>query len=222
MDGILLIDKPTGISTFDIVRRFKGITGFKGKLGHGGTLDVFASGLTLLLLGKKTKDFDNLLKLDKEYEAGIRLGYSSKTLDVEGDLISQGKEILLTREMIESVIPKYLGEIEQSIPAFSAAKQSGKSLYKIAREGNIPISKSKNVNIHSINVIGIKKTLVTLAVKCSSGTYIRQLTFDMFNELEIDSFLYSLRRTRVGEYYVKNALSLEDLKEVDWQDKLIS
>lgn len=217
--GILLVNKPVGISTFDVIRRFKKATDFEGKIGHAGTLDVFASGLIILLLNT-TKDFARFQTLKKYYQAQVRLGISSTTLDIEGKLTDQKASPKPEVSQILAAFQPFLGPIDQSIPAYSAAKYQGQPLYKHALKGTPIIHKSKPVTIYSLDLLAYKYPLVNTAISCSSGTYIRQLTADIFTSLNIDSFLFGLVRTQIGEYHLENAISLDQLSL--WKEKLVS
>lgn len=219
--GIILINKPVGISTFDCIRIFKRKTGFKGKVGHAGTLDVFACGLAILLIGKRTKDFAQFQGGEKEYVASARLGYSSETLDIEGTLVEKSGFEKPKREQIEELLGQFVGSYEQTVPSFSAAKQNGLPLYDLARKGELVTNKSKLVQIHSIELIGYKFPLVTFRTSVSSGTYIRQLSWDIFQKLNIDSFLFSLSRTKVGQYTLDQATELSSLTPENWATYLL-
>ena len=217
--GILPVYKLPGMSTYDVIRVFKEKTGFEGKVGHGGTLDVFASGVVYLLLGEATKWFDELLKLPKTYIAGVRLGVNSSTLDVEGSLESDLNPGKLEISDIKANLAKFKGEILQTVPAFSAAKHEGKPLYKLAREG-IDIGKNRLITIYSLDIVSYKFPLVTLSVTCSSGTYIRQLTYDMFKSLNQKSFLYFLERAKVGTISVNQCIRIVDFA-LKWKKHLL-
>lgn len=219
--GILLLNKPVGISTFDCIRVFKRHTGFKGKVGHAGTLDVFASGLVILLIGKMTKNFADFQGGEKEYIATARLGFSSPTLDVEGDLVSQVDSPKPTRDDIVEAIQNFVGTYDQTVPSFSAAKQNGKALYELARSGEMVTNKSKPVTITEVELIGYKYPLVTFRSVVSSGTYIRQLSWDVFQKLGVDSFLFSLLRTKVGQYRLADTHTFDDLTPESWTKFLI-
>jgi len=199
MDKILPVIKPVGISTYDLIRRYKRKTGFTGKIGHAGTLDPFAEGVVLLLLGKETKRFDEIRAWDKVYLAGIKLGFVSTTGDTEGEItpVSSKKP---TKAEIEKVIKKFIGLTEQRVPAFSAAKHKGVPLYKLARQGKTIPEKSKKVNIKKIEFIKYKYPELTIRVTCSGGTYIRQLAQDIGEQLKTGAFLYYLLREAVGKF----------------------
>lgn len=217
--GILLVNKPIGYSTFDVIRDFKRATSFKGKVGHAGTLDVFADGLVILMVNT-TKSFAKFQELEKEYQASLKLGSSSTTLDIEGDITLQNDPPKPSKEQIIEALTQHLGTQEQSIPSFSAAKFEGQPLYKHALKGNLITNKSKQVTIHSLQLIAYKHPLVTFTVTCSSGTYIRQLSRDIFKDLGIESFLFGLTRTKIGDYHLKDAISIKEL--ANWQKKLVN
>jgi len=199
MDKILPVIKEVGISTYDLIRRYKRKNNFKGKIGHAGTLDPFASGIVLLLLGKETKRFDEIRVWDKVYLAGVQLGETSTTGDPEGEItpVSSKKP---TNKEIQEVIKKFVGETEQRVPAYSAAKHKGVPLYKLARQGKTIPEKSKKVNIKKIEFVDYKYPKVTIRVTCAGGTYIRQLAQDIGEQLKTGAFLYSLKRESVGKF----------------------
>lgn len=208
MNQILLVNKPIGFSTFDLIRQYKHSEPYqklKHKVGHAGTLDVFADGLVLLLLGEATKQFDQFQKLNKTYLASVRLGVASNTLDIEGELKTQTDSPVPTKDLILASLPQFIGSFDQTVPDFSAAKQGGQPLYKLARAGKKIIPKSKPVTVYEFKITAYKYPLVQLEIACSSGTYIRQLTYDLFRKMGIDSFLFSLRRTQIGDYHLRDA-----------------
>lgn len=199
MDGILPVNKPTGISSYDVIRAFKKESGYRGKIGHGGTLDPFAGGILLLLLGKATKRFDEVQKWQKTYAATSFLGECSDTLDKLGEIIKQKNSKKPTLDEIEKYIPKYIGDIEQDVPAYSAAKHKGQPLYKLAREGKEIPEKKKWVKVYDFTILEYEYPRLIFSSTVSSGTYIRQLGYDLLKNLEVDSYLERLERTRIGE-----------------------
>lgn len=218
--GILPVWKPVGFSSYDLIRAFKQKTGYNGKVGHGGTLDPFASGVVLLLLGDTTKRFAEIQKWPKTYLAGARLGYESSTLDVEGTLTAAPRAAKIARSDVENVLPSFLGNILQEVPAFSAAKHKGKPLYVHARRG-VAIKKSKTVRVNDIRLVALKYPLAALEVTCSSGTYIRQLSADIFKALGISSFLFSLERTRIGRVGRADCAIMEDIENGGYEKLLL-
>jgi len=210
-DIIIPAYKPVGLSTYDLIRIYKRKNNFCGKIGHGGTLDPFACGLVLLLLGKETKKFDEIKFWQKTYVAGIKLGSHSTTGDIEGSITENLCHNIDYKELksrLNEILPEFIGEIEQKVPSFSAAKQNGKPLYELARSGAKIIEKYKKVKIQGIEFIALKYPLLTIRVKCSGGTYIRQLAEDIGNKLNTKAYLYFLQRETIGDYNIKNSLEL--------------
>ncbi len=201
-DKILPVFKPPGFSTYDLIRIFKKSTNFKEKIGHGGTLDPFASGLVLLLLGKATKKFEEIKKWKKVYLAGLRLGAKSSTGDIEGQIKIVREKPNFKKDDVEKVLKEFEGEIEQRVPLYSAAKFKGKPLYLLAKEGK-KIKKKKKVKIFKIELICFKWPFLTIRITCSGGTYIRQLAEDIGEKLKCGAFLYFLLREQIGPYNLK-------------------
>lgn len=231
MDGILPVYKPVGITSFDVIREFKraqftGRDPVKYKVGHGGTLDPFADGVLLLLLGKATKKMNELSELPKTYRAVARLGAKSDTLDVMGTIIPgmKGAHIPGMLEVARTA-EKFVGEIEQEIPDYSATKINGVPRYKLARRGEAMEKKSKIVTIYELKIIRIDDSnhryTVQFEVKCSSGTYIRQLSYDIFKSLGIESYLESLTRIKIGDYSLEGCVKVSDFVGNDWLTKVI-
>ncbi len=211
-DKIIPVYKPPGFATFDLVRIFKKRVAFEGKIGHGGTLDPFACGVVLLLIGEATRKFEEIRSWEKVYTAGVRLGAQSTTGDVSGEIqyLPTALSSKIDRRQIEHVIPKFIGEVSQKIPPFSAAKCNGVPMYKLARK-KINIEKTKIVRIYSIELINIKYPLLTLKISCSGGVYIRQLIQDIASEIGESGFLYYLQREKVGVYSIKDCITINDL-----------
>ncbi len=215
MQKIVPVRKIPGFSTYDLIRIFKKRTGFSGKIGHGGTLDPFASGVVLLLLGEATRKFETIKGWEKTYLAGIRLGASSSTQDVEGEIVGAGlvparlrattrvAPTEITIGKIKKILKQFQGEINQKVPPYSAAKHHGQPLYKLARKGKM-ISKTKKVTIKEIKLVAYKWPLLTIRVTTLGGTYIRQLALDISQKLGTSGFLYFLERERVGKYKISD------------------
>jgi tRNA pseudouridine55 synthase len=222
MDAILPVYKPVGITSFDVIRAFKRSVHPTFKIGHGGTLDPFADGVLLLLLGKATKKMNELSAKPKTYRAVARLGASSDTLDVTGVIIPgmKGAHIPGMTE-IEQVAAKFVGEIEQEIPDYSATKINGVPRYKLARAGKKMEKKSKLVMIHKLEIEKIEGALVTFVATVSSGTYIRQLSYDIFKSLGTESYLEKLTRTDIGDYHAEQCCQIADFIDLKWQDKAV-
>lgn len=225
-DGILLIDKPVGWTSFDVVAKIRGmrraalkargVTPTKRQLrvGHAGTLDPFATGLLVVLLGDATKRSDEFLKQDKTYEATITLGATSSTGDPEGELTQvSGDEP--TEEAVRAAAAMFVGTIAQTPPIYSAIKVNGQRAYKLARKGHDVEIPTRQVTIHSLEVIHYAYPELTIRTHVSSGTYIRSLAQDIGSELGVGSYCSQLRRTVIGELSIDDAQTLETLMVVD-------
>jgi len=215
-DDVLLIDKPVGWTSFDVVAKIRGFlraeTGNKKiKVGHGGTLDPFATGLLIVLVGNACKQADQLLKLDKTYEFTIRLGQTSSTGDPEGDINIVAHTIEPSVDDIQEVLQKFQGQITQTPPAFSAIKVNGKRAYDLARAGKPVVLEPRQVTIHSLKLIDYTWPELKLVADVSSGTYIRTLAEDIGKALGTGGYCTQLRRTKAGEYCVTTAKSVETL-----------
>lgn len=214
MDGILLIDKPVGWTSFDVVAKVRGVLSknadHKIKVGHTGTLDPFATGLLILLIGKYTKQSDQFLKLDKAYEATLILGKTSTTGDPEGEVISVNDR-RPTREETISVLNTFIGLVMQTPPIFSAIKIGGQRAYKLARAGKAPVMEPRQVMIHSLNLIDYKYPELKIETSVSSGTYIRSLAVDIGEALGVGAYLSELRRTKIADYDLTNAIGLDHI-----------
>jgi tRNA pseudouridine55 synthase len=198
------------MTSFDVIREFKRAIHPNYKVGHGGTLDPFADGVLLLLLGKATKRMNELAELPKTYRAIARLGARSDTLDRTG-AITPGVWEPFTPGVLETAAKKFVGEIEQVIPDYSATKIKGVPRYKLARRGVTMEKKSKKVTIYTLVIESVKDDMVTFTAKVSSGTYIRQLSYDIFKTLGIESYLESLTRTQIGDFSLEKCIEIEDM-----------
>ncbi len=206
--GIYLVNKPRGRSSFSMVAQVRRLSGVK-KVGHAGTLDPEAEGLLILLVGKEyTKQSDSFLKLDKTYEFEVKLGENSTTGDEEGTktTISAQKP---TKKAILSTIKAFEGEIDQVPPQYSAIKINGQRAYKSAQKGLKVEIQPRKVTINSLKLIDYNYPLVTLEADVSSGTYIRSLAEDIGKDLQTGGYCTKIVRTRIGEYYLKNAITLD-------------
>lgn len=214
MNEIVLIDKPTGMTSFGVVarlrRKISEQVGHKVKVGHTGTLDPFATGLMILLVGKATKRSDEFLKLDKWYEATICLGKVSSTGDTEGELTDVSADIP-TKEQICQTITQFIGEIKQIPPAFSAIKIDGQRAYKLARQGKTVDMPSRSVQIYALELVDYNYPILKIKTHVSSGTYIRTLAEDIGKSLGTGAYCQELRRTKIAEYDVDDAKALADL-----------
>ncbi len=207
-DGILLIDKDQGEFSYEVVRKVK--SAFEPlqvrKVGHAGTLDPFATGLLIILLGQGTKLSPFITHESKVYLATLRLGIETDTLDPTGRVIRENAVPEFSLRFIEEKARSFTGEIEQKPPVYSAVKYGGTRAYKLARRGQDVVLRNKKVVIHSLNIISVALPEVTMMVKCSSGTYIRSLAADLGSELGPGAHLRSLRRLACGPFKVKDGL----------------
>jgi tRNA pseudouridine55 synthase len=238
MDGVLIIDKPPGLTSHDVVTRVRHILRER-RVGHTGTLDPFATGVLVTLIGRATRLARFLSGLEKEYEAVIRLGYATDTGDITGkpvrksedDSVPEGestgnREQRWTKEQIEAALKSLRGEIDQVPPMYSAKKQGGRRLYELARRGEEVERRPAKVCIYEFEAINLaSKPMAELLkdnhdgtfdfevrVSCSAGTYIRTLAEDFGKRLDVGAHLAELRRTRVGDFPVEDAKTLEQLK----------
>jgi tRNA pseudouridine55 synthase len=226
MDGVLIIDKPAGLTSHDVVDRVRHILHVR-RVGHTGTLDPFATGLLVILIGRATRLAQFLSGLEKEYEAIIRLGYSTDTGDITGKRIPDPPDGLTSkgpwsREQIEAALESLRGDIEQVPPMYSAKKQAGKKLYELARRGEEVERQPVQVCIHMFEPIKPTGDLLKdnldgtfdfkARVACSAGTYIRTLAEDFGKRLNVGAHLAELRRTRVGDFPIHEAQTLEQVK----------
>lgn len=216
MEEIIFVDKPSGMSSFGAVARVRRILsqreGHKVKVGHTGTLDPFATGLLILLAGKATKKAPELSKLDKIYEATIRLGATSTTGDPEGEIIIINEKPSISRAQIEETLTKFTGQIEQTPPAFSAIKINGQRAYKLARAGKEVEMPKRIVTIYKIEILDYNSPFLKIRAHVSSGTYIRTLAEDIGKELGCGAYTTELRRTKIAHYDIAE-LPLFDLPE---------
>jgi tRNA pseudouridine55 synthase len=220
----LLIDKPKGITSHDVVDRVRKVTGEK-KVGHAGTLDPNATGLLIIGVGRQsTKKLGDLTKnTDKEYVAEVFLGKETDTDDAEGVVISKSKGVLPPGETeIKKGLTTFKGEQKQTPPIFSAIKTKGKKAYAQARKGKNVKLEPRDIKVHSIKLLHYKFPIVEFKVKVSSGTYIRALARDMGKKLGCGAYLNNLERTKVGDYSLDNAVKLDYLTKDNWEKLAIN
>jgi tRNA pseudouridine55 synthase len=212
-DGIILIDKPAEMTSFGVVARVRRVlsqaAGKKIKVGHTGTLDPFATGLMILVTGKECKNAGHYTKLDKVYEATIRLGQTSTTGDPEGEIIDVSAA-QPTREEVEKVAAMFIGEITQRPPIYSAIKIDGQRAYKLARDGQMVEIPTRQITVHSLEVLDYHYPEVKIRTHVSSGTYIRSLAEDIGNALGTGAYCTQLRRTRIADWSIDQAQTLSD------------
>ncbi|MCF8062610.1 MAG: tRNA pseudouridine(55) synthase TruB [Deltaproteobacteria bacterium] len=207
-DGILLVDKASGETSYDVVRKAKRVSGLK-KVGHAGTLDPFSTGLLILMLGRGTKLMPFLMERSKQYRAVIHLGIETDTYDPEGRVVEEKPVPELTPGFIHAALERFVGEIEQVPPAFSAVHVDGTRAYKLARRGlDVPLP-GRKVVIHGIDLLSLDPPRLSVDVHCSAGTYVRSLAHDLGKELNTGAHLVELRRVASGSFRVEDALESE-------------
>jgi len=222
MDGSLIIDKPAGITSHDVVARVRRAFKIK-RVGHAGTLDPFATGVLVVCVGAATRLVQHLVGLDKEYLATVRLGFATTTQDLTGEPISETRDAqTITQQEVRSALTEFTGEQRQTPPMFSAKKIGGRKLYELARLGETVEREPVAISIYSVELMdrGDGPLLLrddctvefNMRVRCSSGTYIRTLANDLGERLGYGGHLTALRRTRVGEFEIARSITLEELE----------
>lgn len=215
MTGVAFLDKPQGMTSFVAANRVKRILGAK-KSGHTGTLDPMATGVLVVMLGSATRFIDFLHTHDKAYEATVRLGITTDTLDIEGTVLDE-REAHFTAAEFEAAMFSFLGEIDQVPPMYSAIKKDGKKLYELAREGVEIERESRRVNIYSLEMTGADeaKQEFSFRVSCSAGTYVRSLSADIGEKLGCGAVLTALRRVEAHGICIEKCKTLEEIGECD-------
>lgn len=217
-DGIILIDKPAGLTSFGVVARIRRVLTTqaqkKVKVGHTGTLDPFATGLMILVIGKECKNAGHYAKLDKVYEATLRLGKTSTTGDPEGE-IREVSDIQPSAQEVENALVQFQGEISQRPPIFSAIKIDGQRAYKLAREGKEVEIPLRVVTVHSLELVHYSYPEVKIRTHVSSGTYIRSLAEDIGSVLGTGAYCTQLRRTKIADWTIEDAKILQDFGVTD-------
>ena len=210
IDGVFLLDKPLGFSSNQALKKIQWLFNAK-KAGHTGTLDPMATGLLPICLGEATKFSHRLLDAHKSYIATIQLGITTSTGDQEGEVISE-KKVVLNEAQLKDTLKKFIGDMTQIPPMYSALKFEGKPLYEYAREGIEIERKSRQIKIFDIKLINIEKSIITIEVLCSKGTYIRTLAEDIGQTMGCGAHLKGLERTQTGNFQLSEALSIEALE----------
>lgn len=215
MNGVLIVDKEKGMTSFDVIRQIKREKkDNKIKIGHIGTLDPMATGVLPILLGEATKLSDYLMEHDKDYVAILKLGEKRSTGDQEGDIVETADIPEFDENKIKEVLNSFIGKSEQIPPMYSALKVNGKKLYELARQGIEVERKPRIIEITKIELISINGNEVKFKVTCSKGTYIRTLCEDIAKKLGTVGYMADLRRTRVGNFKVENAGTFIELEDV--------
>lgn len=210
MDGVILINKPKGITSRDVVNEVCKILKTK-KVGHTGTLDPIASGVLVVCVGKATKLVDIITSANKEYVATVKLGLLTDTLDLDGEVLKKEK-VAIRKEELSKVLDSFLGKYEQEVPIYSAVKVNGKKLYEYAREGKKVNLPKRMVEIKEIELINLTEEEYKFKVLVSKGTYIRSLIYDINRKLNVIGVMSDLVRTKQGIFNIDDAYTLEDIK----------
>jgi len=216
---ILSFDKPYGWTSFDLVGKIRNLISKelkikKLKVGHAGTLDPLATGLMILCTGKATKQVEALQLHEKEYIATLKIGATTPSFDLETSENQHFQTDHITKELVIETLRQFRGTIQQVPPVFSAIRIQGTRAYKHARAGNDPGLRPRQVTIHEIELISFDMPMVVLRILCSKGTYIRALARDIGSAMESGAYLTALRRSRIGDYHIENALKFEEFQEL--------
>ena len=207
---IININKPAGWTSFDVVKKVRGIINEK-KVGHAGTLDPFATGVLILGTGPDTKKLSNIALSNKSYVADLTLGVETDTHDCDGKITSKENIPELSQEMVENVLSTFIGNNKQTPPMFSAKKINGVRLYKLARQNKVVKRDPVEINIYQIHLLKFKLPTITFEVTCSKGTYIRVLGLDIAKKLGTTGYLSSLKRISVGSYNITDSKLIEEI-----------
>ncbi len=216
LDGIILVDKPEGLTSHDVVDRIRRHFQFK-KVGHAGTLDPQATGLLVLMIGRGTKLANLLLAGDKTYLGTMRLGITTDTQDAQGQLLREADYRQVTREQLQAAIQRWNGDVLQTPPMVSAMKKQGVPLYKLARRGLTVERRPKLIHIYEFQLRDFNPPQATFYLRCSKGVYVRTLCADIGAELGCGAHLEQLRRTQSGDFSIDQALPLNQLLQMDRQ-----
>jgi tRNA pseudouridine55 synthase len=214
---VLLLDKPYRWTSFDLVRKVRNLVKSKInvpklKVGHAGTLDPLATGLMIICTGKFTKQIDTFQSQDKEYIAGILLGKTTPSFDLEKEYDKEYPIEHITKELVEEVLKSFLGDSDQIPPVFSAKFIDGKRAYELARKGQEVEMKPSRINISEIELLNFNLPEMSIKIRCSKGTYIRSLVRDIGERLNSGATMISLQRTAIGAYHINNAISIEEFQ----------
>ena len=221
LNGVIVVNKSKDISSNRILQQLKHLYNAQ-KAGHTGTLDPMATGVLPICFGRATKIAQYLLDADKEYIATIKLGVETDSGDAEGNIIKENLENIpkLDSNLLERVFDDFRGKISQVPPMYSALKHNGQPLYKLAREGIQIEIKPRNITIYNLDLLEYTEDTITIKVRSSKGTYIRSLAMDIGNKLNCGGHLIALQRTKSGPFSLEESYTLEELKDLSFDDKL--
>ena len=222
--GVLVIDKPVGMTSHDVVQVVRRGTGIR-RAGHTGTLDPRASGVLVVLIGPAVRLSEYLSTSEKRYQAVMKFGMTTSTYDTEGAITSEGGSFDFEFEDLEEALSKFVGEVEQTPPVYSALKIDGRRAYEMARAGEEVEMEPRMITVHSLELLEWEPPEAVIDIQCSSGTYIRSLAHDLGEEMGSGATLINLRRTKNGRFTLRDAVSLRKLEEAfsngDWYRYLI-
>lgn len=210
MEGLLLVDKPEGMSSHDVVNRVRRLSGVR-RVGHAGTLDPLATGLLLVSIGRVTRLNEYLVGHDKKYVATVRLGQATNTYDAEGEVTAERPFSHITPAAIDNALPPFRGTIQQRPPIYSAIKKDGQPLYKLARKGIDVDIPTREISVYALDILDYSPPFLQLDIHCGSGTYIRSIAHDLGQALGCGGHVTVLRRTAVNQFNIQNAIALDDL-----------
>ena len=213
MNGIVIVDKPEGWTSNDVVSKLKGVLHTR-RVGHGGTLDPMATGVLPVFVGRATRGVEFFEHAEKTYETVLRLGITTDTEDITGTVLTR-QDAFVTGEMLEEVLAKFRGDILQIPPMYSALKVNGQKLYDLARKGKAVVRQPRPVTIHELTLLGMEAEGIRLRVRCSKGTYIRTLCKDIGEVLGCGGCMAALRRVQAGAYTAREAVPLKTLIEAE-------
>jgi len=208
-EGIAVLDKPSGMTSHDVVARVRRILKTK-RVGHAGTLDPLATGVLIILVGKSTKLFDKFVAFDKAYSATMQLGLKTMSADIHGAVVETKPFSQITRKQVEDVLRTFTGTIDQVPPMVSAVKHKGERLYKLARKGIAVERPSRRVRIDKLEIVDFRSPFVEFVLDCSKGTYVRQVAEDVGEVLGCGACITQIRRTKVGPFDIDQAVKLEE------------
>lgn len=211
-EGIVVINKPSGMTSHDVVSCVRRIFKMR-RVGHAGTLDPLATGVLVILLGKSTKLFGKFEGFDKAYKATMIFGTRTTTADIQGKVVEQVPFEHLTRSQVENALKEFIGEVEQVPPMVSAVKRNGKRLYELARKGIEVAREARKIRIDTLQLIDFNLPKAQFYLECSKGTYVRKLAEDIAEKLGCVACIAQIERTSVGPFEINQAVRLEDLKE---------
>jgi len=219
LNGIMVINKPSGITSHDVVDCLRRRLNVR-RVGHSGTLDPLATGVLVMLVGRATKLFNQFVAYDKGYRAKILLGKKTDTADIQGEVLEEKPADFVTKEKVEEVLSQFLGETEQIPPMYSAIKHKGKKLYELARKGVVVDRAPRKIRIDVLKLLEFEPPEFKIYVECSKGTYVRKLAEDIGEKLGTAACIAKIERTKVGPFHIDEAVSLEDAGSGDlrrWQ-----